>query len=198
MSIPTRSASARRSALADGTTIERVAPERLLGELVGEAVDVWASAHGLPAASATRREFGGERLPRHAARADFRFVGAFASDRRLVGFVYGYTGAPGQWWYDKVAAALDAETAAEWLDPPHFEFTELAVAPSYQSRGVGTRLHDEVLSDLPHERALLSALAENTRVVAYYEHRGWRVILPALRFEAGRPLFAILGKDLRS
>jgi ribosomal protein S18 acetylase RimI-like enzyme len=182
--------------LADGYTIARPGPLELLGDLVGEVVDVWASAHGLPAASATRREFGGERLPRHVARAGFRFVGAFASDRRLVGFVYGYTGEPGQWWYDKVAAALDADAAAEWLDPPHFEFTELAVAPAYQSRGVGTRLHDEVLDGLPHERALLSALADNTRVIAFYEHRGWRVILPELRFEPGRPLFAILGREL--
>ena len=182
--------------MASSYTIARLGPPELLGDLVGEVVDVWASAHGLPAASATRREFGGERLPRHVARAGFRFVGAFASDRRLVGFVYGYTGAPGQWWYDKVATALDAHAAAEWLDPPHFEFTELAVAPAYQSRGVGTRLHDEVLDGLPHERALLSALADNTRVIAFYEHRGWRVILPELRFEPGRPLFAILGREL--
>src|SRR5207244_13215550 len=115
---------------------------------------------------ARRREFGGERMPRHVARAGFRFVGAFASDQRLVGSASGYTGAPGQWWYDKVAAALDAGAAAEWLDPPHFEFTELAVAPAYQSRGVGTRLHDEVLDRIPHERALLSALADNGRVIA--------------------------------
>jgi ribosomal protein S18 acetylase RimI-like enzyme len=183
--------------LGEGYTIERVPAERLLGDLVGEAVDVWASAHGLAAAHATRREFGGERLPRHTARDGFRFVGAFASDLRLVGFVYGYTGAPGQWWYDKVAAALDEEVAPAWLDPPHFELTEIAVAPAYQGRGVGTRLHDEVLAGLPHRRALLSALAENTRVVAFYEHRGWRILLPELRFEPGRPLFAILGRELQ-
>ena len=182
--------------MAEGYTVEKVPGETVVGELAGEVVDVWASAHGLAAAHVTRREFGGERLPRHAGRQDFRFVGAFASDRRLVGFVYGYTGAPGQWWYDRVAAALDEKAAARWLDPPHFEFTELAVAPAYQSRGVGTRLHDEVLEALPHERALLSALAENRRVIAFYEHRDWRVILPELRFEAGRPLFAILGYDL--
>ncbi|HEX6702143.1 MAG TPA: N-acetyltransferase [Gaiellaceae bacterium] len=182
--------------MAEGYTVQRVPAETLLAELVDEVVDVWASAHGLAAAHATRREFGGERLPRHASRDDFRFVGAFASDRRLVGFVYGYTGAAGQWWYDKVASALDDDAAGEWLDPPHFEFTELAVAPAYQRRGVGTRLHDEVLEDLPHRRALLSALAENTRVIAFYEHRGWRVILPELRFEPGRPLFSILGREL--
>ena len=181
----------------DTVAIQAVDTETLLGELVGQAVDVWANAHGLGRGSTTRREFGGDRVPRHAARDGFVFLGAFGPAGRLVGFVYGYTGAPGQWWYDKVAAALDAGAAAEWLDPPHFEFTELAVAPAYQSRGVGTRLHDEVLDRIPHERALLSALADNGRVIAFYEHRGWRVILPELRFEPGRPLFAILGRDLR-
>jgi len=69
-------------------------------------------------------------------------------------------------------------------------------APAYQNRGVGSRLHDEVLLGLPHRRALLSALAENARVLAFYEHRGWRVVLPELRFEPGRPTFAILGRDV--
>ena len=177
--------------------IRAVDTETLLGELIGQVVDVWANAHGLGRASATRREFGGDRVPRHAGREGFVFLGAFEPGGRLVGFVYGYTGAPGQWWYDKVAAALDEEGAAVWLDPPHFEFTELAVAPAYQSRSLGTRLHDAVLERLPYERALLSALADNGRVIRFYEHRGWRLLLPELRFEPGRPLFAILGKELR-
>jgi hypothetical protein len=42
--------------LAD-VSVERVPPERLLSELVGEVVDVWTAAHGLPEESPTRREF---------------------------------------------------------------------------------------------------------------------------------------------
>src|ERR671934_2630699 len=95
------------SMAADTLRIEAVDPEKLLGELVGQAVDVWANAHGLGRASATRREFGGDRVPRHAGREGFLFLGAFEPGGRLVGFVYGYTGASGQWWYDRVAAALD-------------------------------------------------------------------------------------------
>ena len=191
------SRSARRSGLADPVSVEAVATETLLAELVGQVVDVWAAAHGLGRASATRREFGSERVPRHAGREDFRFLGAFDPEARLVGFVYGYTGGPGQWWYDKVAGALDDARRAEWLEPAHFELTELAVEPAYQGQGIGSRLHDAVLAGLPHDRALLSALAENARVIRFYERRGWRVLLPELRFEPGRPLFAILGKELR-
>ena len=181
----------------DAVRIEAVDTETLLGELVAQVVDVWANAHGLGRASTTRREFGGDRVPRHAARDGFVFLGAFEPGGRLVGFVYGYTGAPGQWWYDRVAAALGASARAEWLERPHFELTELAVDASYQDRGMGGRLHEALLEPLPHDRALLSALADNGRVIGFYEHRGWRLLVPELRFEPGRPLFAILGRELR-
>ena len=181
----------------DEFSIEPVSTETLLGTLRREVVDVWASAHELPRASPTRDEFGRTRLNRHASRDDFRFVGAFAGDARLVGFVYGYTGARGQWWYDRVAKALDRAARRRWLDPGHFEFTELAVHPDFQERGIGSRLHDRILEDLPHERAMLSALAENARVVSFYRRRGWEVVLERLRFEAGRPEFTIMGRELR-
>jgi ribosomal protein S18 acetylase RimI-like enzyme len=176
--------------------IEAVEPETVVGELLGRVVDVWANAHGLGRASSTRRQFGGDRLPRHAGREGFRFFGAFGPRARLLAFVYGYTGAPGQWWYDKVAAALDATARAAWVEQPHFELTELAVEPAYQGRGIGSALHDVVLDGLPHGRALLSALADNEPVLRFYRKRGWEVLLPQLGFEQGRPLFAILGKEL--
>ena len=179
----------------DDAAIEPVATGTLLGTLRRHVVDVWASAHGLPRASPTRDEFGRTRLRRHSGRDGFRFLGAFAGDE-LVGFVYGYTGAPGQWWYDRVARALDREARREWLDPGHFEFTELAVRPDFQGRGIGSRLHDRVLEGLPHERALLSALADNAPVVAFYRRRGWEVLLERLRFEPGRPEFTIMGRTL--
>jgi ribosomal protein S18 acetylase RimI-like enzyme len=176
--------------------IEAVTVERVLEELRDEIVDLWMRAHQLPASSPTRGEFGRERLPRHAAREDFRFRGAFTPAGGLAGFVYGYTGAPGQWWYDKVAAALDAEMRRHWMDAGHFEFTELAVRPDLQGRGIGSRLHDAVLEALPHDRAVLSALADNVPVVGFYRRRGWVVLLDRLRFEPGRPHFSIMGREL--
>jgi ribosomal protein S18 acetylase RimI-like enzyme len=192
----TRTARDHSEMSSDDVAIEAVEPETVVGELLGQVVDVWTSAHGLVRASATRREFGGDRVPRHAAREGFRFFGAFGPPARLLGFVYGYTGAPGQWWYDKVRAALDAETRAAWVEQPHFELTELAVDPAAQGGGIGSRLHDVVLDGLPHDRALLSALSDNERVLRFYRDRGWHVLLPQLRFEPRRPLFAILGKEL--
>jgi ribosomal protein S18 acetylase RimI-like enzyme len=180
----------------DSVRIEAVPVERLLRDLRPEVVEVWASAHALPRSSPTRSEFGRTRLKRHAARRDFRFVAAFGEAGDVLGFVYGYTGAPGQWWYDRVARGLDRAARRRWLEPGHFEFTELAVRPGDQGRGIGSRLHDAVLAGLPHSRAMLSALADNAPVVAFYRHRGWEVVLDRLRFEPGRPEFAIMGKEL--
>jgi ribosomal protein S18 acetylase RimI-like enzyme len=180
----------------DAVRIEPVAVERLLRRLRPQVVEVWATAHDLPRGSPTRGEFGRTRLKRHAARGDFRFLGAFAGADELVGFVYGYTGAPGQWWYDRVARALDPAARRRWLEPGHFEFTELAVRPDRQGGGIGSRLHDAVLEGLPHRQAMLSALADNAPVVAFYRRRGWEVVLGRLRFEPGRPEFVIMGKEL--
>ena len=176
--------------------VEAVDAAALTDSLCADVVEVWSRAHGLPRSSPTRAEFATERLPRHARRADFRFRGAFSPLGRLVGFVYGYTGAQGQWWHDRVAAAMDHEARRRWIEPGHFEFTELAVDPDFQSRGIGTRLHDAILGDVPHRLALLSALAENARVVAFYERLGWRIVLPQLQFERGRPVFCVMGREL--
>jgi ribosomal protein S18 acetylase RimI-like enzyme len=177
--------------------LRAVTADELAGPLLGRVVDLWTRAHGIRRGSPLWQEFGEERLPRHSRREGFVMEGAFDERDQLQGFVYGYPGAPGQWWHDRVAAALAEEVRREWLDPPHFELAELAVDPQHQGRGIGSRLHDAVLERQPHDRAVLSALAGNSRVIRFYEDRGWHVILPELRFEPDRPSFAILAKPLQ-
>ena len=133
-------------------------------------------------------------LPRHVAREGFRFFGAFADDR-LVGFVYGYLGAEGQWWHDRVAAALGREGSDRWLAPGHFEFTELHVRAEFRRHGIGGKLHDTVLDGLDAPTAVLSTQTDNEPALALYRGRGWRVIVPFLDFGSGRP-FLIMGKEL--
>jgi hypothetical protein len=45
--------------------------------------------------------------PRHVGREDFRFLAALHAADAVLGFVYRYTGAYGQWWTDLVARAMD-------------------------------------------------------------------------------------------
>ena len=91
-----------------------------------------------------------------AERDGFRFVAANeATTRQMVGFGYGYTGQPGQWWYDTVAAAMGEPLARVWL-ADCYEFVEMAVLPVMQGYGIGGRLHDAVFE---HERAQARPLA---------------------------------------
>jgi ribosomal protein S18 acetylase RimI-like enzyme len=165
--------------------LREVAAEEVLA-LRGEIVEIW------PEASRDRLT---EILPRHTSREGFRFIGAF-EDERLVGFVYGYRGAAGQWWHDRVAAALGVVETARWLGPGHFEFTELHVRSEHRRRGIGGTLHDAVFDGLDARTAVLSTQTDNWPALALYEQRGWQVIVPYLDFGSGRP-FLIMGKDLR-
>ena len=150
-----------------------------------EVSEIW------PDASRSRID---EILPRHVGRDGFRFFGAFA-DERLAGFVYGYLGAEGQWWHDRVAAALGRDGSERWLAPGHFEFTELHVRDEFRRRGIGGELHDTVLDGIDSPTAVLSTQTDNEPALALYRGRGWQVIVPYLDFGSGRP-FLIMGKDL--
>jgi ribosomal protein S18 acetylase RimI-like enzyme len=147
--------------------------------------DIW------PDASRARID---EILPRHVERDGFRFLAAFA-DRRLVGFVYGYLGAAGQWWHDRVAVALGTAGTERWLGPGHFEFTELHVRSEHRRQGIGGSLHDALFERIDAPTAVLSTQTDNEPALALYLGRGWQVIVPYLDFGSGRP-FLIMGRDL--
>jgi ribosomal protein S18 acetylase RimI-like enzyme len=119
-----------------------------------------------------------------------------ARDRdELLGFAYGYTGAYGQWWTDRVASSLTARQRELWLDPPHFEIVELHVLPSVQRRGVGSRLLAQLLSRQPHDRAVLSTQLGSRKARSFYAKNGWEE-LASIDFGPGYPPYVALGKRL--
>jgi GNAT superfamily N-acetyltransferase len=156
-------------------------------EAAAELEPIYAAAFGSASEAAAWRT---DTLPKHAAREGFRMVGARDADR-LVGFAYGYTGAPGQWWTDQIAARVPPALATEWVGG-HFEFVELAVLPSHGGRGLGAALHDELLDGLPHRVALLTAtLDENDPARRLYRRKGWQLLHDRVFDDA-----ALLGKRL--
>jgi GNAT superfamily N-acetyltransferase len=157
-------------------------------EDAGELEAIYAAAFRSPSEAAAWRA---DTLPRHAAREGFRLVGARDADR-LVGFAYGYTGEPGQWWTDQIAARVSPAVKAEWVGG-HFEFVELAVLPSHGGRGLGAALHDELLDGLPHRVALLTAtLDEDDPARRLYRRKGWLLLQDQVFDDAD-----LLGKRLR-
>lgn len=142
------------------------------------------------------RHFVSETLPRHAARDGFRLVVARERpDGPVVGFVYGYRGAPGQWWYDIVSSALGTDLTARWM-ADYFELVTLAVAPSAQGRGIGGRLHDTILQKLPYRTALLTTLPAETPALRLYRNRGWQVVRENFHFPGGERPVLVMGLEL--
>ncbi len=155
-------------------------------------LDIYAQVHGLDAQARAARE---EIMRRHFGRRGYR--GLIALDRgRLVGFAYGYTGDPGQYWYDKVWAAMTPQQRAQWLEPEHFEFVELAVHPQWQGQGIGGRLHDLLLEGRPELVALLTVRADNAPALHLYRSRGWEVVLDDFHFAPGGEQYLVMGKWL--
>ncbi len=135
-------------------------------------------------------------LPRHAQREFFRLTACRDEEAgRIVGFGYGYTAHPGQWWYDVVAPVMMDEQRAQWLASA-FELTELAVMPEYQGWGIGGRLHDQLLADLPHRTAVLSTIRLDTPAFRLYRKRGWVIVLDRIMFPNVVRPYRIMGLDL--
>ena len=137
----------------------------------------------------------GEILPTHSSRDGFRFLAARV-EGSLVGFTYGYLGAPGQWWHDIVSAAMTTEQRRHWLTPGHFELVELHVRPGFRRRGVGARLLDALLGSVDGPTAVLSTQTDNIPALSLYRCRGWVGVVPSLRFAPGGEEYTILGRDL--
>jgi len=169
----------------------------LAREVPAEVVDVYREAFGASPyfegeAEVTR--FAGEVLPRHRVRDGFRCVVA-SEDDAVVGFAYGYTSAPGQWWHDWVAGLVGPALAAEWMSDA-FDLVELAVRPAAQGRGHGGRLHDAVLAGLPHRTALLSTRDEDIPARRLYRSRGWVPLREGWCPSPNQPPLAFMGLRL--
>jgi ribosomal protein S18 acetylase RimI-like enzyme len=193
--------SSQRSAIGYQSTGEMLKADGSAGVAAvrDELVAVYRAAFAPPLHHVSDEDaarFGGEILPRHAGRAGFRCrVAREAPGGPVVGFAYGYTSAPGQWWHDLVARALGADLAERWLGGA-FEFVELAVAPAAQGRGLGGRLHDALLAGLPHRTAVLSTRDAETPAVRLYRGRGWTPLLTGYRFPGGGDHWLVLGRVL--
>lgn len=109
-------------------------------------------------------------------------------DSHVVGLVLGSGTARGDWWWDRLEAALPADRKREWLHPECFSVAELAVAASHRRRGLAAALMDSALSGLPYEIALLGCYQDALPAQRLYSGLGWAVIDPAVRVTEARAI----------
>jgi ribosomal protein S18 acetylase RimI-like enzyme len=136
-------------------------------------------------------------MRRHTAQAGFKLCAARDEKGVIVGFAYGYTSLPGQWWYDLVSSSIPERDRKRWLGDC-FELAELALLPAYQGQGIGGRLHDLLFEGLPHRTAALSTAQEETAGQRLYRNRGWQILVDGFRFPYRPHPYRILGLDLQT
>ncbi len=135
-------------------------------------------------------------LATHATRHDFHFIAAHeGATGPLLGFIYGYTGEPGQWFDDRIRAELTTEMAVRWLADV-YEVVEFGVWPAAQGRGIGGQLHDALVSSLTNRTAILSTRQRATAAMRLYRRHGWQPLLTDYRFPSSAKPHPIIGLDL--
>lgn len=160
---------------------------------VDEAMAIYVAAMGYHVSAGKARAA--------ATRAHTRYPGFAAvaavhtPTGRLLGFGYGYSSRPGQWWHDLVHRAVEPATAELWMGEA-FELSELHVSPDAQARGIGRALLTELATRTDESTMLLSTPDAETRAFRLYTDLGFVALARRHRFPGdGRP-FAVLGARL--
>ena len=159
---------------------------------VDEAMDIYVRAMQYPGHTGSQRAVTARR---HTANEGFQCRAALGEDGTLIGFGYGYTTRPGQWWHDLVCKAMSPEAGADWLSES-FELSELHVAPDYQGQGIGRRLLAALAEEIPHRTMLLSTPDSDTRAFRLYRHVGFVDLVRHYLFPGDARPFAVLGARL--
>jgi len=163
-----------------------------LAQRINEAMAIYVVAMNYPTYAGAQRTVTAQG---HASYAGFACRAALRPDGRLVGFAYGYTSKPGQWWHDLVHRAVTDQIAADWLHDA-FELSEMHVLPHYQGGGIGRRLLTSLAAAIPHDAVLLSTPDTDTRAFRLYRSLGFVDLVRDHRFPGDARPFAVLGARL--
>lgn len=168
-----------------------------LAARVDDALAVYVAAMGYPPSTARHRR---TLWLDHVRRPGWRAVGCVDDAGRLLGVAYGYTGAPGQWWFEEVSRGLRPRPRERFWLEDYFELTELHVHPDTQGGGLGEGLLRTLLGGANARRVLLST-PENgdgpaNRAWLLYRRLGFADVLRHHRFTGDARPFAVLGRDL--
>jgi ribosomal protein S18 acetylase RimI-like enzyme len=159
---------------------------------IDDAMHIYTRAMKYPDHTGTQR---GVSARKHVTHEGFACRAALIDQSTLVGFAYGYTTQPGQWWHDLVRRALARESAEEWLDDS-FELSELHVLPEYHGIGIGRQLLSSLAAGIPHANMLLSTPDSDTRAFRLYRDTGFVDLARNYLFPGDARPFAVLGARL--
>lgn len=166
--------------------------------LLDTIADIWADAHpelvnnpgastdGL-SADALRRQVVG-----HLRHEGFTLVAAYAHGT-MVGFGYAFPCTPEYWYGPDLLPDIPEHVREGRL----MGLCELAVSPSWQSQGIGSRLHAELLKAINPEWSSLLVRPDNTGGRGLYDRLGYEYAGP-YRNSTDGPEFDLLLLEVQS
>ncbi|MDQ2838924.1 MAG: GNAT family N-acetyltransferase [Actinomycetota bacterium] len=158
---------------------------------LAEAMAIYVAAMGYSPVSGSQR---GAHVLKHAELDSFRCRAALDDRGVMLGFGYGYTSLPGQWWHDLVRRAVKQD-AATWLSSA-FELSELHVSPAVQGAGLGEKVLRSLADGLPHRTMLLSTPEGDNRAWRLYRRLGFLDLARNHLFPGDHRPFGVLGARL--
>lgn len=176
--------------------IRELSQADFIGELDSFVAIYTAAMRPDPAEVLGRRHI----MQRHAGNPGFRALAALAGPAGpVVGFAYGFHGAPGQWWHDTVRSGITAadgqRSAAAWMADT-MEIAEVHVHPEHQHRGTGRGMLLALTAGRAERTAVLSTRDTESTARRLYRGLGFADLLTDYIFPGGGPPYAVMGAVL--
>jgi ribosomal protein S18 acetylase RimI-like enzyme len=137
-----------------------------------------------------------EQILKHSSYKGFRGFVILSGEDKLIGFSYGYTSLPGQFYHELLAKEFNSEDYRIWLQDC-FEFVELAVHPTYRKQGFGKMLITKLLESVNHKTTILTTQSDNNSARSLYESLQWEVLKESFYPSDSKQIYVIMGKELR-
>jgi len=135
-----------------------------------------------------------ERILKHSTYKGYKGT-ILLTDEEIVGFAYGYTSLPGQFYHEKLAKEFNSEEYDKWLTNC-FEFVELAVHPDYRKQGFGRMLVNKLLQDVENKTVVLTTQVINSPARSLYESLNWITLKESFFPSYENDPYIIMGKEL--
>jgi len=141
-----------------------------------DVVDIYRSTFTQPPFNDSEQEVGwfDQEFGNDVELPEFRCIAAVARGR-LIGFAYGFRtfrGEPWNDWYGEVLRAVGPTADDEWIRG-QFAIGWFALLEEHRGRGLGRRLHDELIASAPPTRWWLVTHELDTPARRLYDQRGW-------------------------
>lgn len=135
-----------------------------------------------------------ERLKKHYTYEGFKGIALLNEEEQLIGFAYGYTSLPGQYYHGLLSNALNPSEYEQWLSDC-FEVVELAVDPDFRRQGHAKTLMTELLKEVKQKTAILTTQTDNPSARSLYDSMGWVIVKEPFYPGVPENPFVIMGRE---